>query len=140
MPPRIDRTCFLAAGIGGAVVVFVLDILFHGTLAAGLYAGYPQRPMDEIRALFPFLFATYIVQLLLFVWLYLRLYPRRGLAAAGWWGLWGGFFIVIPNMQFFVAVRDTSWFLLGVQVVEGVALCVAMAMLFELTYRPRHGR
>ncbi|MBS0255271.1 MAG: hypothetical protein JSS36_08710 [Proteobacteria bacterium] len=134
-----DWPRFLIAGTLCAVLIFVLDILFHGTLAAGIYAGYPQRPMAEIQALFPFLFATYIVQLLMFAWLYLRLYPMRGLGKAAWWGCWGGLFVVIPNMQFFVAVRDTSWFLLGVQVAEGVALCVLMALAFETSYRPRHG-
>lgn len=131
---------FLACSIGAAVLVFVLDIWWHGTVAAAMYEGYPQRPMAEMEALFPFLFLTYIVQLPLFAWLYLRLYPARGMRNAVWWGIWGGFFVVIPNMQFFVAVRDTSWTMLGMQVVEGIVLCILMMVVFETAYRPRANR
>ena len=53
------------------------------------------------------------------------------------WGNWGGLFVVVPNMQFFVAVKDTSWTVLWMQVVEGIALCVIMGVLFNLLYRPR---
>jgi hypothetical protein len=127
---------FLICSIGGAILIFVLDIWWHGTLAANMYDGYPQRPMAEIEALFPFLFLTYIIQLPMFAWFFLRLYPQRGMRNAMWWGIWGGFFVVIPNMQFFVAVKDTSWTILGMQVVEGIALCVLMAALFEAIYRP----
>lgn len=127
---------FLSCSIGAAIFIFVLDIWWHGTLAADMYAGYPQRPMAEIQALFPFLLLTYLVQLPMFAWLFLRLYPQRGMRNAIRWGVWGGFFVVIPNMQFFVAVTDTSWTILGMQVVEGIALCVLMATLFEFIYRP----
>lgn len=128
---------FFASSIGAAILVFVLDIWWHGTLASNMYAGYPQRPPAEIARLFPFLFLTYILQLPLFAWLFLRLYPEGGMANAIRWGLWGGLFVVIPNMQFFVAVRDTSWTMLAMQVAEGIALCTLMAIIFELTYRPR---
>lgn len=128
---------FLICSIGAAILIFVLDIWWHGTLAANMYAGYPQRPMAEIEALFPFLFLTYIIQLPMFAWLYLRLYPQRGVRNAIWWGIWGGFFVVIPNMQFFVAVKETSWTILGMQVAEGIALCVLMAVVFEYIYRPK---
>jgi len=134
---KLDWPRFLMAGIIGATVIFVLDIFWHGTLAQGMYLGYPQRPMAEIEALFPFLFATYVGQLLMFSFLFLRLYPARGARNALWWGLWGGLFVVFPNMQFFVAVKDTSWALLGMQVLEGIALCMAMALLFDRLYRPR---
>ncbi|MEY2925683.1 MAG: hypothetical protein RL367_160 [Pseudomonadota bacterium] len=134
---KLDWPRFLIAGTIGAVVIFGLDILWHGTIAKEMYVGYPQRPMAEMQGLFPFLFATYIVQLLMFSFLFLRLYPARGIKNAVWWGLWGGLFVVVPNMQFFVAVRGTSWAMLGMQVVEGIVLCVAMAVLFDILYRPK---
>jgi hypothetical protein len=134
---KIDWPRFLIAGTIGAVVIFVLDIFWHGTIAKDMYAGYPQRPMAEMEGLFPFLFGTYIVQLLMFSFLFLRLYPARGVRSAVWWGIWGGLFVVVPNMQFFVAVKDTSWTILWMQVIEGIALCVMMGVLFNVLYRPR---
>ena len=133
----IDKPRFLITAAIVSVVIFVLDVWFHGTIAANMYTGYPQRPATEIMALFPFLFATYVVQLTLFCFMYLRLYPARGLPSAAWWGLWGGFFVVIPNMQFFVAVKDTSWTVLAMQVVEGIVLTVLTGLMFELAYRPK---
>ncbi len=133
----LDKPRFLITSVAVSVLIFVLDVWFHGTFASQAYAGYPMRPMDQIMGLFPFLFATYVVQLSLFCFLFLRLYPSRGLPRAAWWGLWGGFFVVIPNMQFFVSIRDTSWSILAMQVVEGMALTVLTAILFELAYRPR---
>lgn len=135
---KIDWVRFLIAGTIGAVVIFILDILFHGTLAKDMYIGYPQRSMAEIQGLFPFLFGTYIVQLLMFSFMFVRLYPARSARNAVWWGIWGGLFVVIPNMQFFVAVKDTSWLLLWTQVIEGIVLCVTMAMIFNILYRPRN--
>ena len=133
----IDKPRFLIAAGVVSVVIFILDVWFHGTFAANAYVGYPQRPANEIMALFPFLFATYVVQLMLFCFMFLRLYPARGLASAAWWGVWGGFFVVIPNMQFFVAVKDTSWAILGMQLVEGIVLTVLTGVIFELVYRPK---
>ena len=134
---KLDWPRFVIVGSLTATAIFVLDIAWHGTIAKGMYAGYPQRPMTEIQQLFPFLFATYVVMLLLFCFMFLRLYPARGLKSAIWWGIWGGFYVVIPNMQFFVAVRDTSWSVLGMQVVEGIVLMVMTAAAFELFYRPQ---
>jgi hypothetical protein len=74
---------------------------------------------------------------MLFCFMFLRLYPARGVASAALWGLWGGFFVVIPNMQFFVAVKDTSWTVLGMQVIEGIVLMVLTGVIFELIYRPK---
>ncbi len=138
MIQKIDWVRFLVAGTSGAVLIFILDIAFHGTLAKDMYAGYPQRPALDMKALFPFLFATYLAQLLMFSFMFLRLYPARGAKNAFWWGTWGGLFVVIPNMQFFVAVKDTSWLLLWTQVVEGVVLCIVMALIFDFLYRPRN--
>jgi len=123
-----------------AIVIFVLDVLFHGTFAKDMYVGYPSRPEAEMRELFPFLFATYIGQLMTFCYMFLRIYPDRGLNKALWWGLWGGLFVVYPNMQFFVSVRDTSWTVLWMQVVEAIVLCMLGVVLFELFYRPRSAR
>jgi hypothetical protein len=138
MMQKIDWTRFLAAGTIGAVLIFILDTLFHGTLAKDMYIGYPQRSAAEMNGLFPFLFVTYVVQLLMFSFMFLRLYPARKLGNAAWWGAWGGLFVVIPNMQFFVAVKDTSWLLLWTQVIEGIVLCMAMALIFNFLYRPRN--
>lgn len=133
----VDRLRFTLVAIGAALLVFVLDVLFHGTLAQDMYAGYPSRPMAEVQALFPFLLLTYLGQLVTFCYMFLRIYPGRGVGKAAWWGLWGGLFVVYPNMQFFVAVRDTSWTLLWTQVVEAIVLCVLAVVAFELLYRPR---
>lgn len=134
---EIDRMRFFIAGTIAVVAVFVLDVVWHGTIAADMYAGYPQRDMAGVQALFPFLFATYVVQLLLFCFLFLRLYPARGMRNAAWWGLWGGFFVMIPNMQFFVAIAGTTWKILAMQVAEGMILTVLTALVFEKLYRPR---
>jgi len=40
-------------------------------------------------------------------------------------------------MQFFVTVRDTSWTILGVQIVEGIAILLLASVSFELVYRPQ---
>ena len=133
----IDRPRFLIASGIVAVVIFLLDIWFHGTFADNIYAGYPQRSASEIMALFPFLFATYVAQLMLFCFLFLRLYPARGVASAVWWGIWGGLFVVMPNMQFFVAIEGTSWTILAMQVVEGMVLMVLTGVIFTLIYRPK---
>lgn len=134
---KVDWMRFLMAASLAAILIFILDVLFHGTVAKDMYAGYPSRPEAEMRALFPFLFATYIGQLLTFCYLFLCIYPQRGLGKAVWWGLWGGLFVVYPNMQFFVAVRDTSWTLLWTQVIEAIVLCALVVVVFERLYRPR---
>ncbi|MGH6781468.1 MAG: hypothetical protein ACREB5_05135 [Sphingomonadaceae bacterium] len=128
---------FLATCAVVTIIIFVLDIVFHAWIVPGMYAGYPQRPQAEIAGLIPFLFLTYIVQITLFCLMYLFIYPRRGMASAVFWALWGGFFVVIPNMQFFVGVAGTTWALLLVQVVEAIVLLVLGMIVFELAYRPR---
>jgi hypothetical protein len=105
-----------------------------------MYEGYPSRPADQVQALMPFLFLTYVIQLPTFCYLYLRIYRERSLANALWWGAWGGFFVVIPNMQFFVGIPNMGWGLLGMQVVEGIALMLLLMAYFELVYRPRPGQ
>ena len=135
---NVKSARFLVCCFAISVVIFVLDILFHGQVVPTMYAGYPQRPQAEIIALMPFLFLTYVIQLLMFLLMFVCIYPARGMRNAISWGLWGGLFVVIPNMQFFVAVKDTSWMLLGMQVVEGIVLLVIATVLFELIYRSDH--
>ncbi len=48
-----------------------------------------------------------------------------------------GLFVVIPNMQFFVAVAHTTWTMLIIQMVEAIALCGLAACIFEIAYRPK---
>ncbi len=137
MSRKIDWPRFLIVAGLASVLVFVLDISFHRAMGSSLYVGYPRRALEEVTPLLPFLFATYIVQLTIFCFLFLRLYPERGVGRAAWWGAWGGFFVVIPNMQFFVAIAGTTWTMLWVQVVEGMALTVLMTVVFEVAYRPK---
>lgn len=131
----IKSARFLAVCFVISVIIFILDILFHGQVAPDMYVGYPQRPQAEMISLMPFLFATYVVQLTMYLLMFICIYPKRGIRNAVIWGLWGGLFVVIPNMQFFVAVKDTSWTLLGMQVIEGVVLLVIAGILLELMYR-----
>jgi len=137
---KTDWLRFIVISSLVATLIFILDVLFHGTFAKDMYLGYPSRPEAEMRALFPFLFLTYIGQLVTFCYMFLRIYPHRGLGKAAWWGLWGGLFVVYPNMQFFVSVRDTSWTVLWMQVIEAIVLCMVAVVVFELLYRPRPQR
>lgn len=137
MREKTDWTRFLLASLGAAILVFVLDVAWHGTIAHDMYRDYPNRPADQVQSLLPFLFLTYLTQLSAFCYLYLRIYRERNLSTALWWGLWGGFFVVIPNMQFFVGIPHMGWGLLGMQVVEGIALMVLLMAVFHAAYRPR---
>ena len=118
-----------------AVLIFAADVAFHAVFVPDLYVGYPQRAQTEITALMPFLFLTYIVQITMFLWLFMRLYPAGGIGKAVWWGLWGGLFVVLPNMQFFVGIAGTTWTLLAVQVVEAIVLLIVAGVLFDLVHR-----
>jgi hypothetical protein len=142
MSLRIEWPRFLIITVVLSIVIFVLDIAFHTMLAPKIMSGYPAadypgRPPEEVQPLLPFLFATYVIQMPVFCFLFLRLYPQRGVGSAIWWGIWGGFFVVIPNMQFFVVVDHTTWKMLWIQVVEGMFLMALLTFLFELTYRPK---
>jgi len=137
MRAKTDWPRFLMASIVGAILVFVLDVAWHGTIAADMYADYPSRAADEIKSLMPFLFLTYIIQLPVFCYLYLRIYRERSLTKALWWGAWGGYFVVIPNEQFFVGIPNMGWDLLGMQVGEGIVMMMILMTVFELAYRPR---
>jgi hypothetical protein len=144
MSLRVEWTRFLIITVVLSVVIFVLDIAFHTNLAPKILSGYPAEDYpgrkDVTTNLLVFLFATYVVQMPVFCFLFLRLYAQRGLGNAIWWGIWGGFFVVIPNMQFFVAVEHTTWKMLWIQVVEGIFLMTLLTFLFELLYRPSSSR
>jgi hypothetical protein len=145
MSIRIEWVRFLIITVVLSVVIFVLDIAFHTMLAPKIMSGYPAegypgRSPADVQPLLPFLFATYVVQMPMFCYLFLRIYPGRGVGNAIWWGIWGGFFVVIPNMQFFVVVDHTTWKMLWIQVVEGMFLMALLTFLFELTYRPKNSR
>ena len=144
MPVRIEWTRFLVITVVLSIVIFVLDIAFHTTLAPKILSGYPAadypgRSPEGSKPLLPFLFLTYVLQMPMFCFLFLRLYSRRGVGNAIWWGIWGGFFVVIPNMQFFVAVDHTTWKMLIIQVIEGIFLMALLTFLFELLYKPKSG-
>lgn len=132
---RLLTVRFLVTSAILAVLIFAADVAFHAVVVPDLYAGYPQRAQAEIAGLMPFLFLTYIVQITMFLWLFMRLYPAGGIGKAIWWGLWGGLFVVLPNMQFFVGIAGTTWTLLAVQVVEAIVLLIVAGVLFDLVHR-----
>ncbi len=129
---------FLAASIVGAILMLALYALWgQSHIVASLSVGYPSRPPEEVKPLVPFLFAVSLTQLVVFCYLYLRAYPRRGLANAVWWGAWGGFFMVLPDGQFFVETPNESWGLLAMQWGEGIVTAMLMMAFFQLVYRPK---
>src|SRR5262249_16881558 len=108
-PVPTDWPRFLIFGVLSAILVFLLDIAFHQHLAQVIFDEYPahdfpQRPSDEAAKLVPWLFLTYLFQLSIFCYLFIRAYPKRGMGSAIWFGLWLGLWVVIPNMQFFVGL------------------------------------
>jgi hypothetical protein len=139
--PEINFGKFLPWGIGGAVLVFVLDLPFHQMLAPMLFGdqypnpAFPSRQPDG--AMLGELAFTYLYQLTCFCYLYLRIYPQRTMANALWFGTWLGFWVLIPNMQIFVAEREYTWFMLLIQVPEGMILTIIMMFYFSLVYRPK---
>jgi hypothetical protein len=128
---------FILVSLVGAVGIFALDVAWHGYVVRDLYAAYPSRPDDQMRALMPFLFLTFLLQMPTFCYIYLRVYRERTLANALWWGAWGGFFVLTPNMQYFVGIPHMGWGLLAMQVVEGMAMMMILMAYFSLAYRPR---
>jgi hypothetical protein len=137
MRAKTDWPRFLAVTLAGAVGVFLLDILWNGIIARGMYAGYPMRPEADMRALLPFLLLTFLLQVPTFCYIYLRVYRERTLANALWWGVWGAFFVLTPNLQYFVGIPGMGWGLLAMEVAEGIALMMLMMGFFALAYRPR---
>jgi hypothetical protein len=144
-PAPTDWRRFLIFGGLGAVLVFLLDISFHQHLAQVLFDEYPahdfpRRPPDEAVSLLPWLFVTYLVQLSLFCFLFVRIYPRRGMGSAIWFGAWLGLWVVIPNMEFFVGLDKFTWHMLAIQVPEGMSLTIMLMIFFEWAYRPKPRR
>lgn len=139
--PEINFGKFLPWGIGGAVLVFVLDLPFHQMLAPMLFGdqypnpAFPSRQPDG--AMLGELAFTYLYQLTCFCYLYLRMYPQRTMTNALWFGTWLGFWVLIPNMQIFVAEREYTSFMLFIQVPEGMILTIIMMFYFSLVYRPK---
>jgi hypothetical protein len=142
--PKVEWPRFLIFGILSAVLVFALDIPFHQFLAPKIFTeypahDYPQRSPEEVKGLFGFLLLTYLLQLSFFCYTFLRVYPRRGMGNAIWYGAWAGVWVVIPNMQFFVGLDKYTWHMLAIQVPEGAILTMIMMAFFEWAYRPRVG-
>src|SRR5262249_19366139 len=125
-------------------LVFVLDINFHAVVAPKLFPDYPardfpQRAPEEAYGLLPWLFLVYLIQVPALCYLFLRVYPRRGMMSALWFGAWIGLWIVIPNMQFFVGLDKYTWHMLAIQVPEGMVLSMILLAIFEWRYRPESG-
>ncbi len=139
--PPTDWPRFLIFGIMGAVLVFALDIPFHQFLAPRIFTEYPAHNFprrDHVGpGLFGWLFLTYLFQLTTFGYLFTRVYPRRGMGKAIWFGAWLGVWVVIPNMEFFVGLDKFTWHMLIIQVPEGAILTIIMMIFFELAYRPK---
>jgi hypothetical protein len=138
--PEIKMSRFLPWGLGGGLLVFVLDFPFHQYLAPMLFNEYPAHdyPMrTPDGAMLLELLATYFFQLATFCYLFLRVYPQRGMKNALWFGTWLGFWVLIPNMQIFVAEDKYTWHMLYIQVPEGMILTIIMMFYFELVYRPK---
>jgi len=138
MKTTIHWPRFFIVSILSAVVMLVLYGLWTGNVVAGmnLSPGLPSRPPEEVKPLVPFLAVVSITQLVVFAFLYLRIYPQRSLANALWWGLWGGFFMVLPDGQFFVITPNQTWALLFMQWAEGIVTAMLFMALFQLIYRP----
>jgi hypothetical protein len=142
--PKVEWPRFLLLGIASALLVFGLDLPFHMFLAPKIFTEYPahdfpQRPPEESAKLMWFLLLTYLFQLSFFCYTFLRVYPRRGMGSAIWYGAWLGVWVVIPNMQFFVGLDKYTWHMLAIQIPEGAILTMIMMAFFEWAYRPKAG-
>jgi hypothetical protein len=136
MGTAIQWPKFLAVTLASAILVFALTLVWHGHVAAGMYDGMPMRPADQVEALLPFLFGTILLELGVFFYMYMRIYPQRSLSTALWWGAWGGFFIVLPNGQFFVGTPNMGWDVLIMEMIEGIVSMVLAMAIFQSIYRP----
>jgi len=136
--PAISWGRFIPLGLAMAVLVFVLDLPFHQILAPKIFTEYPahdfpMRKPDSAQLMT--LAATYLFQLSTFCYLFLRVYPQRGFGNAIWFGAWLGVWVVIPNMQMFVAMDKYTAHMLIIQVPEGAILTMIMMAVFEPLYR-----
>jgi hypothetical protein len=129
---------FLIVTIVGAVIMLALYGAWSGIVTGmDLSPGYPSRPPAEIKPLIPFLSVVSIAQLVVFCYLYLRVYPQRSLANAVKWGAWGGFFMVLPDGQFFVGTPNENWSTLLMGWADGIVTAILMTAFFQLIYRPK---
>jgi hypothetical protein len=128
---------FLIASLVGTVVIFVFAVLWHGTIAAGMYQGIPIRPAEDMKGLMPFLALTFLVELPLFCYVYLRCYPQRSMSNALWFGAWCGLFMMMPNGQFFVGTPGMGWDTLIMQIVQGVVSAMLLMAIFQAIYQPK---
>jgi hypothetical protein len=127
---------FLIASLLTAIFVAAVAMVWHGQIATSMYADYPSRPADQMRSLFPFLIVTFLVQIPIFCYMYLRVYQQRSMANAAKFGLWAGFFTMMPNGQFWVGTPGVGWDFLVMQLVQGVVTLILAMVLFQAIYRP----
>ena len=137
MSSAIQWRRFAISSFVTALIVLVLYGLVQTLAPASLHAGYPGRPVDEVKSLYGFLGAVSILQLMGFCLLYLWIYPQRSLRTAVRWGIWGGFFMVLPDTHFFVDTPNMSWGLLIWQMITGILAGTAATILFRVLYRPQ---
>lgn len=140
MGTSIQWPKFLAVTVASAILIFAITLIWHGSVVAGMYEGIPIRPAADVKPLLPFLFGTIVVELGTFFYIYLRAYPQRTLGNALWWGAFGGFFIVLPNGQFFVGTPNMGWDVLIMQMLEGIVMMMIAMGIFSLFYRPADER
>jgi hypothetical protein len=127
---------FLVASIVSALFVIIVAIAWHGHFAASMYATFPARPADQLQLLMPFLVLTFLIQIPIFCYMYLRVYPQRSVSNAAKFGLWAGFFTMMPNGQFWVGTPGVDWDFLIMQIVQGVVTLIFTMVLFQLIYKP----
>jgi hypothetical protein len=140
MKITIEWPRFLIASLVGTVVVFVLAVYLHGTVFAGMYEGIPIRPAADVKPLMPFLALTFLVELPVFCFVYLRCYPKRSMTNALWFGAWAGLFTMMPNGQFFVGTPGMGFDVLIMQMVHGVLSIMLLMAIFQAIYRPKDER
>jgi hypothetical protein len=126
-----------AIGAGLATVfVIAVSVLWHGQIAAPMYANYPLRPKDELQDLFPFLMFTFIIQIPILCYLYLRANPQRSIAAAAKFGFWAGLFSLAPTGQFWVGTPGVEWDFLIMQYGQGTVTVLLAILLFQAVVQP----
>ena len=93
MGTNIHWPRFLLASLLSTAFVIVVAVVWHGHIVAPMYADFPSRPADQMQALFPFLILSFLIEIPIFCYMYLRVYPQRSMANAAKFGLWAGVFI-----------------------------------------------
>ena len=138
MKITVNWVRFLIVTVIGAVIMLALYGAWSGVVAGmDLSPGYPSRPQSEMKPLLLFLSAVSVTQLVVFCYLYLRVYPQRSVANAVKWGAWGGFFMVLPDGQFFVGTPNENWSTLLMGWADGIVTAILMTVFFQLVYRPK---